>query len=299
MKSHPIEICVIAVAVLVGSSLASWVNAGETDSSQKPEAQQLNSETFARVVNDFLVECQKAGVKTPEAMEARLGLDELRKREQQGEDMAKLDWDTVHPILQHLRVAGETNSFRPYRMIYEKYVEQPSDLRLQAILLLKTLGYRSAETDALDQKAGKGAATQLTVPAIAQLPLSEGERAFPVKDGKAVVVNDSLISGVAVGRNSVVISYRNRADEREFPGGVIQLYNHYGLLLGADQIAGAAVAPGDVASEELNVEWFPLARITEKSRITLPDDWNVVTWVVIADSDTALEQPEKEGTNHE
>ena len=134
------------------------------------------------------------------------------------------------------------------------------------------------------------AAQERMVP-LDSLPLTKGEASYVVEDGEATV-DDDLIKRIGVGRKKVTASYRNRTDERKRAKYTIELYNEYGLLLGEDDAGGAifggagSIEPGDVGTERLHIEWFPLDRLFEKSAIQLPENWQVVKWVVIKDTNT-------------
>lgn len=138
-----------------------------------------------------------------------------------------------------------------------------------------------------------------TMQPIESLPLDEGERAFEFIDGEADV-NDQLIRRFAIGGRELTASYRNRGEEKLRPKYTARLYNAYGFLLGEDSVGRSTLIislgnsvgrmePGEVASEKLRVEWFPLQRIMAKSKVELPDDWNVVKWVVLTDANTSAE----------
>ena len=68
-----------------------------------------------------------------------------------------------------------------------------------------------------------------------------------------------------------------------------------GLLLGEGDAGKAifggagSIEPGDVGTERLHIEWFPLDRMFKKSAVPLPEDWRVVKWVVIKDTNTRSE----------
>jgi hypothetical protein len=129
---------------------------------------------------------------------------------------------------------------------------------------------------------------------LVNLPVAVGEASYVVEDGEATV-NDDLIKRIAVGREKVTATYRNRTDERRRAKYTIELYNEYGLLLGEDDAGNAifggagSVEPGEVGTERLNIEWFPLDRLFKKSTVPLPEDWRVVKWVVIKDTNTRSE----------
>ncbi len=127
------------------------------------------------------------------------------------------------------------------------------------------------------------------------LPTAEGEASYVVEDGEATV-NDDLIKRISVGREKVTATYRNRTDKRKMAKYTIELYNAYGLLLGEGDVghvavfgAAGSIEPGDVGTERVRVEWFPLDRLFKKSAVPLPEDWRVVKWVVIKDTNTRLE----------
>ena len=134
---------------------------------------------------------------------------------------------------------------------------------------------------------------------IGKLPLSKGESAFVVEGGEATI-NDGLIKRIAVGNKTVTASYLNSGQEAKRFEYTIRLYNRYGLLLGEDTVGNVllilggvgSIKPGDVATEELTVTWFPLDRVTSKSRIPLPDDWRTVKWVVLSDTNTGKSKPD-------
>jgi len=126
------------------------------------------------------------------------------------------------------------------------------------------------------------------------LPVAEGEAPYVVEEGEATV-NDDLIKRIAVGREKVTATYRNRTDARRQAKYTIELYNEYGLLLGEGNAGKAifggagSIEPGDVGTERLHIEWFPLDRMFKKSPVPLPEDWRVVKWVVIKDTNTRSE----------
>ena len=128
---------------------------------------------------------------------------------------------------------------------------------------------------------------------IDKLPLDEGEISFVIEDGEATV-NEELIKRISVGRDKVTASYRNKGKAAKRPRYTIRLYNQYGFLLGEDTVGNSIsffggvgnIEPDDVATEDLTIEWLPLDRIMEKSKVRLPDDWQSVKWVVISESNT-------------
>lgn len=133
---------------------------------------------------------------------------------------------------------------------------------------------------------------------IEKLDLKDNEQAYLLKDGETEI-EDNLIRRISVGLNEVTASYRNLGDQSRRPKYAIRLYNSYGLLLGEDSIgegifSGSYVDPGEVATDELNIEWFPLDRIFEKGNINLPENWKEVKWVVIAGSNTKILKDKKE-----
>lgn len=100
-------------------------------------------EIFHQVIEAFLDECRTLKVDSLTAMEKQLGLDVLRQREKDGEDMEKADRRTWHPVLREL--VEHDHGTDPYETIRKTYVDQPSPYRKEAILLLKVMGYRCAE----------------------------------------------------------------------------------------------------------------------------------------------------------
>ncbi|MCH5377944.1 MAG: hypothetical protein JJ992_28640 [Planctomycetes bacterium] len=126
------------------------------------------------------------------------------------------------------------------------------------------------------------------------LPLAEGEFSFVVDEGEATV-NDDMIRRIAIGREEVTATYRNRTSERKRAKYTIELYNKYGLLLGEDKAGDTifggtgSIEPGDVGTERFNVKWLPLDRLFKKSSVPLPADWRVAKWVVIKDTNTRSE----------
>jgi hypothetical protein len=135
------------------------------------------------------------------------------------------------------------------------------------------------------------AADDASLQSLEILSVDQGENAYVVEDGEATV-NDDLIRRIAVGRERVTATYRNRTDEKKRARYTIELYNEFGLLLGAGSagkaIFGGAgyIDPGDVGSERLHIQWLPLDRIFMKSTVTLPEAWKTVKWVVIKDTNT-------------
>jgi hypothetical protein len=134
-------------------------------------------------------------------------------------------------------------------------------------------------------------AAQEQLTRLLRLPLAEGEISYAVEDGEATI-DDNLIKRIAVGRERVTATYRNKTLERKRPKYTIEFYNEYGLLLGEDDIGVAVfggpglIAPDDVGSERLFIKWLPLDRLFKKSAIPLPEDWRVVKWIVIRDTNT-------------
>ena len=135
------------------------------------------------------------------------------------------------------------------------------------------------------------AADDASLESLDVLSVDQGETAYVVEDGE-VTINDDLIRRIAVGRERVTATYRNRTDAKKRARYTIELYNEFGLLLG-DGSAGTAIFggagyidPGDVGTERLRIEWLPLDRIFMKSTVTLPDEWKTVKWVVIKDTNT-------------
>ncbi len=123
-----------------------------------------------------------------------------------------------------------------------------------------------------------------------KLPLAAGERAYAVADGEATV-DDGLIRRIAIGKENVIASYKNTGEKPRTPNYTIRLYNRYGLLLGEDTVGSSGllimggpplIDPGDVATDELAIEWVPLDRVFRKSRLPLPEDWRQAAWVVLS-----------------
>lgn len=95
----------------------------------------------------FLAECAKSGVTNVVQMEGKLGLPELRKQYPHESEMP--DRTKWHPVIREVCLRETPPD--PYRLVKTKYVDNPSPYRQQAILLLKTLGYKCKETEAVDK----------------------------------------------------------------------------------------------------------------------------------------------------
>lgn len=123
--------------------------------------------------------------------------------------------------------------------------------------------------------------------------LADGEALYPVIDGEAVV-NDQLIRRIAIGSKKVTVSYRNKTDKGVQPAYTVRFYNPHGLLVGEEEVKKGIigvvyVSAGEVATDDLRVDWMPLDRIFAKSSAALPDDWSEVKWVVISNTNTRIE----------
>ena len=99
------------------------------------------------MVTRFLAECSRAKVKSPKEMAERLGIAALRKREAAGEDPEEADRSTWHPVLRE--ITARTHEKDPCEAIRQTYVDRPSPYRAQAVLLLKVMGYKCPETEAV------------------------------------------------------------------------------------------------------------------------------------------------------
>ena len=44
--------------------------------------------------------------------------------------------------------------------------------------------------------------------------------------------------------------------------------------------------PGDVATEELDIDRYPVDDILRRSGVAVPKDWRAVRWVTISDTNT-------------
>lgn len=129
--------------------------------------------------------------------------------------------------------------------------------------------------------------TRTIMKGLDSLPLDRGEQSFLVEDGE-VAINGNLIKRVAIGRDKITISYRNKGQKAKQPQYTIRLYNRYGFLLAEKTFpkmlfGGVYVKPGDVATEDWRVRWMPLDRIIKKTGNVLPKDWRTAAWVVISD----------------
>jgi len=150
--------------------------------------------------------------------------------------------------------------------------------------------------------ATSSAFAQTELEPVEALPLTGDERAYLVEDGEADI-SDGLIRRISIGHENVTASYRNRGDKAKRPEYTVRLYNRYGLLLAEDDVTSGflggvgTIDPGEIEAEELHVDHYPLDRIAAKSGITLPDDWDTVNWVVIADTNTRLPAAERDNSS--
>jgi hypothetical protein len=117
-----------------------------TDLAPASVANQPQTE-FQSIIEGFLAECKSASVNSPRKMEERLGIAALGSREQGGEDPEKMDRSQWHPVLREIIEC--THEKQPYETIKRTYVDKPSPQRQEAILLLKVMGYKCPETEAI------------------------------------------------------------------------------------------------------------------------------------------------------
>ena len=140
-KSCIVAACLVVLVVGCQSETLQSQVRPTTPGSVQPQ------EAFPKLIEGFLVECKKAAVNSPETMAERLGLVALRKRGQSGEDLENMDRSNWHPVLRE--VLERKHEKQPFEAIKRRHIDKPSLHRQEAILLLKVLGYKCAETEAI------------------------------------------------------------------------------------------------------------------------------------------------------
>ena len=129
-----------------------------------------------------------------------------------------------------------------------------------------------------------------------KISAKRGQLVYQVIDNE-VVLKNNVITNI-VFSDKVTVAYRNRTSKSLKPRYEISFYNAYGLLLGSDKVGSSLglfggstyMKPNELSSEKLLFDWLPIAKVFEQSNIELPDDYKVVKWVVISNSNTALKK---------
>jgi len=115
---------------------------------------------------------------------------------------------------------------------------------------------------------------------------------YEVKDNE-ILINDKLITLIAFGKN-ISAAYRNKTDKRIKPKYTIKIYNPYGMLIGKKEVgkgmslfgSSTYMEPGEVSSEKIHLDDFPLKEILENSKVKVPEDILTKKWVVISNTNT-------------
>jgi hypothetical protein len=132
-------VCAVMTALmLAGCAITGAPASGGGRVSQDPELE--------RAVEVFLTECLQANVDDVAKMKAALGVAPIETQGQgAGLQMDNRLGQTVTSLLDERR----KNRTDPLRLIKQEYVDSPGPYWNQAVLLLKVMGYKCLETEAL------------------------------------------------------------------------------------------------------------------------------------------------------
>ncbi|MBM4163801.1 MAG: hypothetical protein FJ222_05115 [Lentisphaerae bacterium] len=131
-------------AVITALILAGCATTGVTPSSRGSRVPQ--DPALERAVEVFLTECLHANVDDVAKMKAALGVSPIDTQGQAaGPQMDNRLGQTVMSLLDE----RQKNRTDPLRLIKQEYVDSPGPYWNQAVLLLKVMGYKCLETEAL------------------------------------------------------------------------------------------------------------------------------------------------------
>jgi hypothetical protein len=105
------------------------------------------------------------------------------------------------------------------------------------------------------------------------------------------MINDKMITLFAFHEKAVSVSYRNKTTEETKPRYTIRFYNPYGMMIGEKKIGSSAIIsfgnstymePGEVSSEKIYLENYPIDKILGNSNVERPDDLNKIKWMTLS-----------------
>ena len=110
------------------------------------------------------------------------------------------------------------------------------------------------------------------------------DRAILVEQNRALLKN-SLLRKIAFVSNKVLYTMLNQSNEVRKPKFELIFFNAYGMELGREQIIWMfdALKPGERAEESDRLNPPKLREILKHSAVTLPEDLEKVSWVVVLD----------------
>lgn len=130
-----------------------------------------------------------------------------------------------------------------------------------------------------------------------KLAVPEGAYLYEIVDGEAEVMGE-LISRVLVGTN-VTVTYRNKTEDSLRPSYLIRFYNSYGIMVGKKKVGSSSltdnlmISPNDVSSESIGFERLSVKEALEFSSIKINEDFDIIKWVIISDSNSSIEPSNK------
>lgn len=111
------------------------------------------------------------------------------------------------------------------------------------------------------------------------------DRAIPVEQNR-VLLKNSLLRKIDFVSNKVLYTMLNQSNEVRKPKFELIFFNAYGMELGREKIIWMfdALKPGERAEESDRLNPPKLREILQHSAITLPDDLEKISWVVVLGS---------------
>lgn len=130
---------------------------------------------------------------------------------------------------------------------------------------------------------------------LTEAPKSTEEEFFQVNDGECKI-EGHVVKLFVVKPEYLTASYKNDSKKALFPKFTVRTYNHYGYLLGSDNVGASMLGgspqldTGDVGGEKIIMDLVDVAGVFKHALAKLPSDFFEVAWISLSDTNTRLSE---------